>query len=168
MANDDLMLMNAGRVERSLRRIAHQIVEINKEDKPVILLGINERGFLIANKLAGYLTGISSAGAKSLQLKTEDDSKEVSGLGKAITKNILLLLVDDVIFSGTTMFKALKLLAEYTDLEEVHTAVLVDRGHRKFPVDAQFVGLELPTKLNEHVSLIVEGDVVQGVRLAVT
>ncbi|MDZ7690535.1 MAG: hypothetical protein U5K69_05265 [Balneolaceae bacterium] len=70
-------------------------------------------------------------------------------------------------FTGQTMFNALNTVYEVIQFNEIHTAVLVDRGHRTFPVQAQFVGLELSTKLKEHVSVIAEENKIQKVVLEI-
>lgn len=165
MREDELMLMNANRITRSLKRIAYQIAEANKLNKPVILLGINERGYLLAGRLGKYLTSAYQEAVDCFQLLTGEGQEGGYVKGEADLENAFLVLVDDVIFSGATMFAALRILADITNLEEVHTVALIDRGHRKLPVDAQFVGINLPTKLNEHVSLVVEEKEVQGVKL---
>jgi pyrimidine operon attenuation protein/uracil phosphoribosyltransferase len=166
MTKKPLMLMDAGRIERSLKRIAYQIAEANKAGLPVVLLGINERGFLLAKKLDTYVSSIYSSQVESLQLLLpEGEVGMIVGANHIKLKKAFLVLVDDVIFSGATMFRALTYLSDLIELREIHTAVLIDRGHRKLPIDAQFVGLDLPTKFGEHVSLTLQGNEIQGVKL---
>lgn len=157
--------MDAGRIERSLKRIAYQIAESNRKDKPVVLLGINNRGSLVAEKLRIYLSAVYSNEVKRLALLVPRNDENRPALSKAELENKFMVLVDDVIFTGKTMFEALELLSRQVGIDEVHTVVLVDRGHRKLPIEAQFVGLNLPTKLNEHVSLITEGNDILEVQL---
>lgn len=148
-----LVLMDRDRIGRSLNRIAHQITEDNRRDKKVEILGINERGYVVARMLKQYLSELTDSEVGCYQLLLE----EQPGIkGSPSLNDSYVLLVDDVIFSGTTMFRALNLLSEEQLPAEIHTAVMVDRGHRKFPINAKFVGMELPTKLDEHVSLTVE------------
>ena len=152
-AKSQLVLMDQDRIKRSLNRIAHQVREDNRDDKDISLLGINERGFAVASMLKQYLTDLSGGDVACLQLLIE----EGGGMqGDVPLEGNYVLLVDDVIFSGTTMFKALDAFSNVKLPEEVHATVLVDRGHRKYPVYAKFVGLDLPTKLDEHVSLELE------------
>lgn len=145
--------MDKGRIERSLKRIAHQITEDNQGERQFVIFGINERGYAVAHMLKGYLSALIESDVDCFQLMVSD-GQGVEGNPPISDK--YLLLVDDVIFSGTTMFKALNLLAKEELPREIHTATLIDRGHRKFPVFAQFVGMDLPTKLDEHVTVEVK------------
>lgn len=151
--SSSLVLMNKSRIERSLKRIAHQITEDNQGDRQIVIVGINERGYALAHMLKDYLSSLVDSEVACFQLMV---SEEQGIEGDPPLTDKYLLLVDDVIFSGTTMFKALNLLAHEKLPKEIHTATLIDRGHRKFPIFAQFVGMDLPTKLDEHVTVEVE------------
>lgn len=161
--SNTLVLMNARRIERSLKRIAHQIFEDNKSAKKIVVLGINERGYAVAGVLKKYLSTLTGTQVGCHQVLL-NKSSEVKGAPSL--QNKYVLLVDDVIFSGMTMFRALQAISEEGTPEEVHTATLIDRGHRKFPVFAQFTGMELPTKLDEHVTVEVKDRVPDQVLLA--
>jgi pyrimidine operon attenuation protein/uracil phosphoribosyltransferase len=100
-----------------------------------------------------------------LPLKDDISQQMLEQLDNLDIKNSYPIVVDDVIFSGKTMFSALKLVTDHKSVSEIHTAVLIDRGHRKFPIRAEFCGMELPTKLDEHVSVMVDGDNVEKVVL---
>jgi len=152
MQNQQIItLMDRSRVKRSLKRMAYQIAEDNRNNKEMLLIGIDERGYILAGELSGILSGIYDEEIPLVHWSRED------GLAKEEIKNdpgnCYVLVIDDVIFSGRTMFKALTGISGKVDLEEIHTAVLVDRGHRKFPVQSQFTGMELATKFKEHVSV---------------
>lgn len=166
----NIVLMDSERVERSFKRIAHEIAERNKENIPVLLFGIDERGFAIADKLADILTPMFSEKAQSIQLPLKKDKggQPLEQLNAEAAKESFIIAVDDVIFSGQTMFKALKLITDFINPSEIHTAVLIDRGHRKFPIQAEFCGMTLPTKHNEHVRVIVETKKVERVILQKT
>lgn len=157
--------MNADRVKRSLKRMAYQIAEVNQEGKPMILLGINNRGYLVAGKLGGYLSSIYASEVRYSRLPVEDPEEAARLLNEAELAGKFLILIDDVIFSGRTMFKALRLLSDSIELEEIYAAVLIDRGHRKLPVEARFTGMDLPTKLDEHVSVVTDEDTIREVLL---
>ncbi len=152
---DELVLMSGRRIERSLKRIAHQILEANREGKPITLFGIRERGYAVAETLLGYLENLCDYNLSLQPIDLEADKPLEDDLSLEAQ---YILLVDDVIFSGTTMFKALNLLFERGGADQIHTVALVDRGHRKFPVTAEFIGMDLPTKLDEHVTVEVKGD----------
>ena len=148
-------LMDEQRIKRSLKRIAHQVSEDNRGAKELVILGINERGYAVAQLLQHYLKDLSDKKIQCLQLIVRKNGALQSDI---TLKDKYVLLVDDVIFSGTTMFEALSQITGKHSPEEVHTATLVDRGHRKFPIFAQFVGLDLPTKLDEHVHVELKNE----------
>lgn len=154
-SGDKLVLMNTQRINRSLKRIAHQIREKNRRDKSIHIFGIDDRGFILGQKLGDILAPLSNTDVQVQQILIK---KEPAGtaIEDVVTGDSFMVVVDDVIFSGNTMFKALTRLYDQTQVPEIHTAVLVDRGHRKLPIMAEFSGMELPTKLNEHVSVIIQ------------
>lgn len=162
--SSQLVYMNSKRVARTLQRMAYQISEDNRENRDICLLGIGSRGYVVATRLRSYLTDIYDTEFPLIQLQS-DQSLSENGISRDTLKDSYLLVVDDVIFSGQTMFTMLNYIYDFVSFDEVHTAVLVDRGHRRFPIQAQFVGLELSTKLKEHVSVIVQEKEVEKVVL---
>jgi pyrimidine operon attenuation protein/uracil phosphoribosyltransferase len=167
-AENNIILMDTDRIRRSLKRMAHEIAERNDSDRPILLFGIDNRGYAVSSTLAQILGPMFKDKVRSVQLplKNGNGEKAFKDIKKEESQNKFLLAVDDVIFSGRTMFTALKTISEKLDPSEIHTAVMIDRGHRKYPVKAEFSGMELPTKLNEHVSVIVEGMEIQKVVLS--
>ncbi len=155
--DSQLVLMSRARIVRSLNRIAYEIVEQNIEDAPIYLFGINKRGYVVAEVLADILKEMPNSEVQLNQLLLSGDTLAKELREVSLPKEHYPVIVDDVIFSGSTMFGALKIISEYLEPTEIHTAVLIDRGHRKFPVKAEFCGKELPTKLDEHVSVEVDG-----------
>lgn len=157
-SDENLVLMDKDRIFRSLRRMAHEIAERDIADRSVILFGIDERGYAVAQVLADILSSIfeNDVQAIPLPLGNGETDQSFQEMGDTKDNSPFIIVVDDVIFSGQTMFTALKEIADHVHPREIHTAVLIDRGHRKFPVKAEYSGMELPTKLNEHVSVIVE------------
>lgn len=145
--------MDRARVERTVKRMAYQIAE-KVRDKPMVLVGLNEGGERLARTIGAVLSGACDNKQVVLALQT-DDLEQRSGSWSDFPdlSGSALLLIDDVIFSGQTLFTALRQLP-VDEADEVHVAVLVDRGHRKRPVWAQFVGIEIPTKANEHVEVV--------------
>lgn len=166
----NIVLMDSERVGRTLNRIAHEIAERNKENIPVSLFGINERGFAIAGKLADILTPMFPEKAQAIQLpiKKDNGGQPLEKLNPEAAKESFIIAVDDVIFSGQTMFIALKKITDFINPSAIHTAVLIDRGHRKFPIQAEFCGMRLPTKHNERVTVIAETKNVEKVVLQKT
>lgn len=161
--SNTVVLMDDRRIERSLKRIAHQIAEDNRSEKELVVLGINERGYAVACALNKYLSALIGKEVGCYRILPAGDDK-IEGVTSL--QNKYVLLVDDVIFSGTTMFKALSIISKTEYPDEVHTAALIDRGHRKFPIIARFTGMELPTKLNEHVTVEVKDNKIKQVFLS--
>lgn len=153
--------MDRDRVKRSLKRIAFQISEANRRSLPLLVIGINDRGYMVARRLAEYLEPLYDNGVEVRQLLVEEEDLS----GGAVEGDHFTVLVDDVIFSGHTMFRALKQISDRLEPDEVHTVTLIDRGHRKMPVESQFCGMVIPTKFDEHVHVNVEGDSIRNVEL---
>lgn len=165
-SSDNLILMTNDRISRSLKRMAHEINERNRSDYPFVLFGINQRGLAVAKELGRVLSDIMNEEVKVIPLNLEPDgSAEERRREHTYEKQHFIVLVDDVIFSGRTMFHALTTTVNQLEPSEIHTAVLIDRGHRKYPVKAEFCGMKLPTKLDEHVAVMVEDDKVREVQL---
>ena len=165
--NDSIILMSEDRVRRTVHRMAHEINEMNKADKKIALLGINQRGFALAAVLGETLSGITGSSVVTDQLMVDaKEQKRGAPAGDTYDGSWFIVIVDDVIFSGRTMFRALSATVAELGPSEIHTAVLIDRGHRKIPVQADFYGMELPTKLDEHVSVRVDKERVKKVVLS--
>lgn len=159
---NELVLMDRNRVQRSLKRMAYQIAEDNRTNREVCLIGIKKRGFITAAMLGFHLSEIYERELPVLNLRF-DESNSGEMFSDLDIDRAYPLVVDDVIFSGKTMFTALNTIYALAPFPEIHSVVLVDRGHRKFPVQAHFKGLEYSTKLKEHVSVITENDRVEKV-----
>lgn len=151
---EQVVMMDRNRIHRSLNRMAHEIIEKTRGESDLAVVGINERGWAVAQQLAALLSGIGDREVPSVPLDVDQKRKvEVPDMeGRRV------LLVDDVIFSGETMFRALQVLSRDGLPAEVRIAVLVDRGHRRFPIEAQFTGISIPTKLREHVSVELDDE----------
>lgn len=158
--------MSAGRAERAVNRIARQILEDTRGAGNLVLFGVDDRGHALAALLASGLEEI--LGKKipfhKLSIKKETRGRPVTGVD--ITGSFVIL-IDDVIFSGKTMYRAFKQVMKLGDPEQVRLAVLIDRGHRIYPVQAQYVGLVCPTKPAEHVHCAFMDEKPSGVWLNV-
>ena len=157
-----------------LRRLAHQVVENVKDVTNIVIIGIPTRGVPIAERLAKNIRDIEKisipVGSLDVTLFRDDLQMRPS---KALEQTRLpaggidgktVILVDDVLFSGRTIRAALDAINEYGRPAVVQLAVLVDRGHRELPIRADYVGKNLPTSLNEKVSVqISEIDLVDQV-----
>ncbi|MCH7785629.1 MAG: phosphoribosyltransferase [Bacteroidetes bacterium] len=152
------IILNKIQITHKIRRIAYQIYENNVNEEEVIIAGILENGYLFARKLKTAVENISSI--KVTLCKVEIDKKKPTNsiqtsLKPEDYKNKSLLLVDDVLHSGTTLIYGVKHFLE-VPLKQFKTAVLVDRNHKKYPIKADFKGISLSTSLNENVAVIFE------------
>ena len=163
-------------IARTLKRIAHEIVEGNPDADHLVLLGIPTRGAVLARRLAhhiGDITGVvPPVGTLDVTLYRDDlgdGAMRVPQPTEAPEGGIddrVVVLVDDVLFSGRTVRAAFDALIDLGRPRAVRLAVLVDRGHREFPIRADYVGKNLPSALNERVSVYVEDvDHEEGVRV---
>lgn len=151
-STSNIILDNA-QIEQKIRRIAYQIYEVNHDEEEVILAGIADNGYFLAEKIVTVLNNISN-----LQITLCKVSIDKKNPLNAITTDILeneyenkaLVLVDDVLHSGTTLIYAIKHFLN-VPLKRFKTAVLVNRNHKKYPVKADFKGISLSTSIREHV-----------------
>lgn len=150
-----MILLNEQRIFRTLKRMAYQIEEEAK-GKDIVLAGLNNRGFILASLLFDELNSIRKHSPQLYRLYDEDETHSDSI--PPPSAEAILVVVDDVIFSGGTMFRTIRQVPALDHYKKILTAVLVDRGHRKFPVMASIVGFNAPTKLNEHVELQTENN----------
>lgn len=140
-------LMPKAHLNRAVLRMAYQILEDHKGAAPIQLFGIHVRGYALARTLARALEPISTQPVSVHRITEEPVSPDPDSY---------VVLVDDVLFSGNTMFGALKALTLERVPKVLRVAVLVDRGHRILPIQPDFVGLESPTKFNEHVDVVFD------------
>jgi pyrimidine operon attenuation protein/uracil phosphoribosyltransferase len=160
-------LMDGADVGRAIRRIAHEIVERNRGTADLVVVGIHTRGVPLAERLAVALAEAEApvpVGELDITLYRDDlDSRPTTPVGTTRLPNSIddqvVVLVDDVLFTGRTVRAALDALADLGRPRRVELAVLVDRGHRELPIRADYVGKNLPTSRRERVSVhLVEMD----------
>lgn len=147
-----LELMTEERMKRSLRRISLEILEKHAGNGMLFVFGLNTRGYKIAKSICKTFLEISSLSIKPIRLSVDEEKI----YGKHLDlNNAFVVLIDDVIFSGETLHKAINMLSNYGKPESITIAALIDRGHRKYPLQPDFIGMVQPTKLNEHVSVML-------------
>lgn len=155
-------VMDEDEIERTLVRMAHQILEQNKGCENLALVGILTRGDILARKLADIIYNIEGVHVPvgSLDISFYRDDASISGLPQLHGTDILfnidnktIVLVDDVLFTGRTIRAALDALMDFGRPARIQLAILVDRGHRELPIRADFVGKNIPSSLNENVRL---------------
>ncbi len=148
-SNTPIQLMSAQHMLRTLNRFSRQIIEDNTNEHPIVLVGIDERGGYLAGILANILDREISASIKWTRLDVKHQSGKFSR--DVHIDDSFLIVIDDVIFSGKTMFTAFRTILERGTPGMIKLAALIDRGHRQYPLYAQYIGSYSPTKLGEHV-----------------
>jgi pyrimidine operon attenuation protein/uracil phosphoribosyltransferase len=165
-----LILDKAG-IDRALTRIAHEILEKNKGAKDLILVGIQRGGVHLAKRLATNIKEIEGVetpvGSLDITMYRDDLSTRKSQPVPQATdiafdiQDKMMVLVDDVLFTGRTIRAALNSVMDYGRPRRIQLAVLVDRGHRELPIRADYVGKNLPTSAKEKVEVMLAEDGVE-------
>ncbi|MDX6214077.1 MAG: pyrimidine operon attenuation protein / uracil phosphoribosyltransferase [Frankiales bacterium] len=159
-------VLEAVDIARALTRVAHEIVERNKGVSDVVLLGIPTRGVTLGRRLAARLAEVEGSAVPYGSLDTtmyRDDLRirapralEHTVVPQGGVDGKVVVLVDDVLYSGRTVRAALDALSDLGRPRSVQLAVLVDRGHRELPIRADYVGKNLPTSQRENVRVLLE------------
>ncbi len=165
------VLMDAERVSRALMRIAHEIVERNRELSELALVGIRTRGVPLAARLRTNLREITRVdvpvGALDITLYRDDLMRHAVGPQPLVRRTEIpfsiddrrIVLVDDVLYTGRTVRAGLDALIDFGRPRAIQLVVLVDRGHRELPIKADYVGKNVPTASSESVRVrLVETD----------
>ena len=152
------IILNHQEIEHKIKRIAFQIYETFIDENDIVIAGIAKKGFIFAIKIAAELEKISAMRPILCEVyidKLNPKAAVSTSIDISICTNKNLVLVDDVLNSGTTLVYGVKHFLE-ADLKKFKTAVLVDRNHKKYPVKADFKGISLSTSLLEHVNVVFE------------
>jgi pyrimidine operon attenuation protein/uracil phosphoribosyltransferase len=159
---DKKYILSAAVAEKKLRRMALEIAERNYEAAALLLIGIKENGIVIAQLISEYLPENFKGKIEVVALAMDKKKPAAITLSDTIDFNgRTVLLIDDVANSGRTMLYALKpLLEQYP--KKIQTLALVERTHKTFPVDVDYVGLSVSTTLDEHIYVEVENGKVTG------
>lgn len=157
---ESTLILNSTAFQRALTRIAHEVAERNEKSADVVLVGIQRGGVTLAERLAKILSGIWE---QNVPFGSMDVSMHRDDLAQNIAPNVhptsipfdvtgkIVVLVDDVLFSGRTVRAALDSLNDFGRPRQIQLAVLIDRGHRELPIKADFVGKNVPTSLAEKI-----------------
>ena len=164
---DGRTVLDSGDIARALSRIAHEILERNKGADDLVLLGIPSRGVPLAERIAERIAAVEgdAVPSGSLDVTMYRDDLRLKPARTLLPTQIpdggiddkVVVLVDDVLFSGRTIRAALDALNDVGRPRAVQLAVLVDRGHRELPIRADFVGKNLPTSLVQRVRVHLTG-----------
>lgn len=153
------IILNNEQIQHKTKRIAYQIYESNINEKEIVLAGIKENGFIFAKKIKEVLEKISPVHVILCEVvinKKKPLNPITTSISSEEYKNKPLVLVDDVLNSGTTLIYAAKLFLE-VPLKRFKTVVLVNRNHKKYPIKADFKGISLSTSMQEHIYVEFEG-----------
>jgi len=159
------IVMDAERIDRTLTRIAHEILERNRGAEDLAFVGIRARGVPIAARLAAHIKAIAGVdvpvGALDITLYRDDLMLHAVGPQPVIRRTEipfsidgrLILLADDVLYTGRTIRAALDALIDFGRPSAIQLVVLVDRGHRELPIRADYVGRNIPTSRQQSVQV---------------
>ena len=156
------ILMDEQAMMRAIRRISHEILERNKGLEHALILGIERRGIYLAERLQAQIEAIEGVhiDVATINVAMYRDDRTTKGKeGPPFTLDRtgkLVILVDDVLYTGRTIRSALNALMEVGRPRAIQLAVLVDRGHRELPIRADYVGKNIPTSHMETVRVNVK------------
>lgn len=166
--NKSSLIMDAKQIKHALSRIAHEILESVDDDDDLAIIGIRSRGDHLAERLAAKIKELDEhqieVGYMDITLYRDDlltnpDQPEIKGTDILFTlQDKLVILVDDVLFTGRTIRAALNQLRDYGRSKAVRLAVLVDRGGRELPIRADYVGKNIPTSPEDDVVVTLKED----------
>ncbi|PCJ67910.1 MAG: phosphoribosyltransferase [Bacteroidetes bacterium] len=148
------LILSHTEIALKLDRIAWQIIEQHYDNHAIVIVGLQDRGADVAQKIKLRLEKFSDIKILFTTInldKTDALNAPVTIANSQIIKENSIILVDDVLNSGTTMVAALKEILAYSP-KSVRTAVLANRDHHKFPIQANYVGVSLATTLKEHIT----------------
>ncbi|HEX5714473.1 MAG TPA: bifunctional pyr operon transcriptional regulator/uracil phosphoribosyltransferase PyrR [Solirubrobacterales bacterium] len=165
---NDKVVLERDDLERTLRRIAHEIVEKNPESGDLALVGIHTRGAFLARRLHTFLSELTDAelpiGDLDISFYRDDVGAKAPETQPVVHSSHIdfdlaertVVLVDDVLYTGRTVRAAIEALFDYGRPRRVQLAVLCDRGHRELPIRPDYVGKNLPTAREERVNVSLE------------
>ena len=160
------VIMNQEVISRTITRLCHEIIENNGDCRDIVLIGIHNRGVPISERIQikiNELLGVElKRGSLDITFHRDDYRErlivpEIKGTDISFSLNDkIVILVDDVLYSGRTVRAALDELNSFGRASKVQLAVLVDRGHRELPIKADYVGKNIPTHEGEHVDVTLK------------
>lgn len=160
-------IMDEAGINRSLKRIAHEILERNKGTNNLILAGIKRRGVPLAKKISQNIYSIEGNVVPVVELdisyyrddlskKYTDPNLNIKPVLNEDLNGKTVVIIDDVLFTGRTVRSAMDAILDIARPDYIQLAVVIDRGHRELPIRPDFVGKNVPTSKDEHISVCVE------------
>jgi len=152
------IILNQQEIENKIKRIAYQIYETFSDEEEIVVAGISRNGYVFAQKINTVLQSICDIRVTLCEVhmdKHNPFNPITTSIAEASYSNKGIILVDDVLNSGTTLIYGVKHFLN-VPIKKFKTAVLVDRNHKKYPVKADFKGISLSTSSKEHVHVVFE------------
>ena len=172
---DERQILTSDDMRRVISRIAHEVVERNHGAADLLLVGLQRRGVPLANRIAAAIATFEGAdvpvGSLDINLYRDDLTSRPQPLVRPTEFPVgvdgkIVVLVDDVFYTGRTVRAALNALMDLGRPRAVQLAVMVDRGHHELPIRADYVGKNVPTSLNEEIQVrVAEFDATEEVAL---
>tara|TARA_Y100000588_G_scaffold108811_1_gene119302 strand:+ start:2237 stop:2737 length:501 start_codon:yes stop_codon:yes gene_type:complete len=162
---DKKVVINDNQIRSKLKRISYQILETNLQNSVIVIAGIESNGYLIAKELKKTLNKLSNIEVILCKVKIDKKNPRKpieTSISKDEYSNKSIVLVDDVLNSGSTLVYAVKHFLE-VELSQFKTAVLVDRNHKKFPVKVDYKGISLSTSIQNQVIVEFKGSKIQAI-----
>ena len=154
MPRNSTLLLNSKQIQQRIDRLAFQVYEDNFNQPELLIAGIAKSGFLFAERLCEALKKIFPIPVKLIKIEVDKENPikiKMSPLQeKEVLKDQTVIVVDDVLNSGKTLMYSLRPFLE-ADMRKIRTVLLVDRDHKRYPVEADFVGITLSTTLQDHI-----------------
>jgi pyrimidine operon attenuation protein/uracil phosphoribosyltransferase len=158
-------ILSAAAANKKLERMAFEVAEQNYNEKELVLAGIKDNGVLLSKKIAAYLQNLYKGKVELIEIElNKRQPAEIIVHPPIDFSNRNVLIIDDVANSGKTMLYALKPLLEKHPAR-IQTMALVERTHKLFPVDVDYVGISISTTMDEHIFVEVEGEELLGAYL---
>ena len=161
-------IFNIKKIDDANRRIAFQIYESNINLKEIYLVGISSNGTVLSKRIGNYLKKISDLKVHQVELKIDKKNprnKIDISINIQKLKNSTIVIIDDVLNSGSTLLYAVNAFLSIS-IDKIQTVVLVNRNHKKFPIKADFKGISLSTSVKEHIKVVLNSKIEEGVYLS--
>ena len=157
LAMESTLLLNHEQIQQKINRMAYQLFENNYNDSEIILAGIEQRGYVLAQRIKTVLEGFSEQKVTLLSIEVEKDSPyqtfQQKEIAPEIYENKVVVVIDDVLNSGKTLIYGVNQFL-HAPVKKISTLVLIDRNHKRFPVNADYVGLSLATTLKQNIRVV--------------
>ncbi len=148
------VILNARQITQKIHRIAYQLYEEHQDEKTLVIAGVKGNGFIFAKEINDFFKTICNIQTQLLEVDVDKASpfKNPIQCNDTGIENQALILVDDVLNSGSTLIASVHYFIK-KPMKKINTVVLIDRNHRSFPIAADFVGMSLATTLQEHIEV---------------